>query len=695
MEARDTALTLAEKAAGQGDPATALTHLKGHLQCHGEDARAWALAAHCLRRLGGLGEARAAAQRALAGDPQLAAAWRELGIIERMGGRTEDAAHALRRALSCAPGDPDALVELAMTLARSQPADALACLDDLSQRGQSPPGLLYAQLLLAAGQASRAVEAFERLLEGGKKGLAVVRGAYWSRVLSGDRSPRRRALADRLCALQPGAEAWLNRAQEDIEAGDFNAAHEAIEQASQRDPAHPGPAWAAFQIPAHPAPLTEAEQQAFCARWEAGVKAFAERVARGEFSASQLLDCAGYCSAFYRHYLGDALPGQAEFGALLTRIMADSGLAPAARRRSGGRGGRRVAVVSAHLREHTVARLFVPLFEQLSAEFDWLFFSLDPREDAWTQRVARLGPVQRGPGCLREWAMRIAATDADVILYPEVGMDARTLALAAMRLAPRQAALWGHPVSPGLASLDALLSPDALEPSDGEHHYAEALVRLPGLGHGMRPEDLPTAEDPGLDIAADEIPLLCAQTVYKLLPAQDVLFARILARLPSARLHLLVDPRAPVREFIAQRLGSALRAAGVDPERQLRLHGFLPLPRFLGLAQRMRLNLDTLGWSGGMSALDLLAQGLPTLTLSGATMRCRQTAALLERLALPELVARDPDDYVERAVALASDLARCAALSSQLLARRACLFDQGEVAPFLAAWLRGDSTAGG
>src|SRR5207249_4765500 len=44
-------------------------------------------------------------------------------------------------------------------------------------------------------------------------------------------------------------------------------------------------------------------------------------------------------------------------------------------------------------------------------------------------------------------APAIRADELDVLVYPELGMDACSFALAALRLAPRQYAGWGHPVT--------------------------------------------------------------------------------------------------------------------------------------------------------------------------------------------------------------------------------------------------------
>jgi CRISPR-associated protein Csy1 len=142
-----------------------------------------------------------------------------------------------------------------------------------------------------------------------------------------------------------------------------------------------------------------------------------------------------------------------------------------------------------------------------------------------------------------------------------------------------------------------------------------------------------------------------------------------------------------VRDWLLARMTPTLRACGADPERQLRIHGFLPLPQFLGLASACRLNLDSIGWSGGMSALDLLGEGLPTLTLEGRSMRTRQTAALLQRLDVSELIAENPDEYVEKAVALAGDDHRLQHLRQRILAARHRLFADPSTLAALADFL--------
>lgn len=675
-----------------GRHAEALAMLRTHLQRFPDDARGWALAGRCARELGQLGEAEVAQRRALQLAPRFAAAWLELGLLRRAAGDLAGAGAALRQAVQHEPGNRAAAFELVQTLAMG--GDHLEALQRLAPLRAADPeamplALLAAQLRLELGDSAAARDGFDALLVRDPRLLPALDGAYWARARLGGDDPARLTLATRIAEVEDRAPRWLNVAQEAQQAGDFAAARAAIARATQADPDNLAARWAAFQLPETVAPIDDAAVDAYRLRWEAGLAAFETIDFQRPDAAMQIAGCLGYCTAFYRHYLGDELTEPGRYGRLVYRMMAalDAGIPLRALRT----GRRRIGVVSPHLREHTVARLFVPLLESLDRErFELVVFSLDDRDDVWSRRLRAIARMQTGPAALPEWRRRIVAAELDVVIYPEVGMDATTHALAALRLAPLQIALWGHPVSTGLPSIDLFLSADALEPADAPTRYTETLIRLPGLGHGLREDDLPTPRAPDLwQPDPQRIDLLCAQTVFKLLPRQDRLFARILAALPEARLHLLADHRSAVCDWLRARMAPTLAAAGAKPEDQLHIHGFVDHARYLGLAGVCRLNLDTVGWSGGMSALDLLAQGLPTLCLPGESMRSRQTAALLQRLELPELIADDEADYVAKAITLARDPARCAALSDALRERRGRLFAEPATADALNTLLAG------
>src|SRR5206468_11240812 len=104
----------------------------------------------------------------------------------------------------------------------------------------------------------------------------------------------------------------------------------------------------------------------------------------------------------------------------------------------------------------------------------------------------------------------------DLLVYPELGMDATAFSLASLRLAPVQCAAWGHPVTTGLPTIDAFFSCAAMEPPDGDAHYSEKLIRLPGIGTRypmpLAPDD---AERTRFDLPHTAPLLFCPQSLFK------------------------------------------------------------------------------------------------------------------------------------------------------------------------------------
>lgn len=82
--------------------------------------------------------------------------------------------------------------------------------------------------------------------------------------------------------------------------------------------------------------------------------------------------------------------------------------------------------------------------------------------------------------------------------------------------------------------------------------------------------------------------------------------------------------------------------------------------------------------------------GVPVVTLAGNTHASRVGVSLLSALDLPDQIAASPDEYVERAVALATDPARLASLRASLRERfaRSVLRDEIGFARRLEAAVR-------
>lgn len=312
----------------------------------------------------------------------------------------------------------------------------------------------------------------------------------------------------------------------------------------------------------------------------------------------------------------------------------------------------RVVLVGSVFRDCTAGAYFGGWIGWLrDAGFEVIVYQLGPRRDAETERMAaassRFHYIDEATP-LESVAEQLRAESAGLILYPELGMDSRLYPLAALRLARRQAMAWGHPVTSGLPSLDAYFSCAEMEPADAAAHYIEPLRLLPGLGVDYRRPPLPPPASRAELGLPERGPLLLApQSLFKLHPDNDTLYAELLQRLPRAIL-LLFDDRPAWREALTLRL----RRAGIDASR---LHWLATgsRARYLQINAACDLMLDSRHFSGGNASLDALQAGLPVLTTPGRFMRGRQTAAMLSRLGLRErLCVDDPAQLADRAVEL-------------------------------------------
>ncbi len=628
---------------------------------------------------------------------------------------------ALSAILRLAPGDVAALLQLLqLRLATQRTDEAAALLPELARR--APGGVDLAMATATVAERRRDFETalvhFRQAIAltptlgaatfGATRCLLALDRAVDSLPLlealaarAGDAVPLWEAIAS-VCAATPVLHPLLLRARRElarlapadgvaallagdaaIACGDFGLARASFEAALQRDGRLLSARACSFQYPERPLHADDEAVARFRRHWDAGMTRLEASAIEDPQHADDRPRLVAAPTPVYRHYLGgDTRAEQQRHADLIERVARYLPHGGAASRRALRAGRRRIGLATPSLHAHTHSKLFHRLFEALPADrFELVCFHLGERIDQVSRRWAgHAAAFQHGPLDAVGWSRRVADAELDVLVFLDVAMQPTTQFLAAQRLAPVQCALWGFPVTSGSRRVDWFLSSDAMEPADGERHYRERLVRLPGLGCAPVTPTLPP--DPDFPIGARHGPegahLLLAQSHFKLLPTFDAVLARILAALPDAVLSVAPSAEPATAAALRERMANALRAAGADPGRQLVVHGRLPPRAFWALAADADLALDAHGWSGGLSTLELAWYGAPTLTLPGEVMRARHGLAINRRLALPELIARSSDDFVARAIALAGDRARTSELRATVAARRETLFDGTE-----------------
>lgn len=348
----------------------------------------------------------------------------------------------------------------------------------------------------------------------------------------------------------------------------------------------------------------------------------------------------------------------------------------------------RLGIVSGHIRDHSVWNAITKGWVNNldKTKFEICLFHLDYVTDGETEKAKQhAARFEDRPTDTSGWTEAIKSSNLDVILYPEIGMNPKALPLASQRLAPVQAASWGHPETTGLPTMDLYFSAELLEPPGAGDFYSEQLIALPNLGVYLEPLT-PVARDPdleGLGLPRDEPLLLCPGQPFKYFPGADQVWVRIAKGLQkrglfrsrsTGRLVFFRGAKDAWNVRLESRLREAFSRGGVDFDAHVSFVPALERPLFFGLMKRSCLMLDTIGFSGFNTAIQAVECGLPYLAFEGAFMRGRLASGIMRRLDLPELVATTADEFVTKAVGFTRDADRRADLKAKLVERRDKLF---------------------
>jgi predicted O-linked N-acetylglucosamine transferase (SPINDLY family) len=391
---------------------------------------------------------------------------------------------------------------------------------------------------------------------------------------------------------------------------------------------------------------------------------------------AELAAAAGTLHPFLLAYQGrNDRALQAEYGSIMCRAMAAHHRPPPLPLPPRNDEKVRLGIVSAFFCAHSNWKLPIRgwLGQLDRNRFQLFAYHTGSKWDAYTDTAAALcDRLVRGRRDVAAWRDAICADAPHVLIYPEIGMNDRTIQLAMQRLAPVQCSSWGHPETSGFPTIDYFLSSDLMEPPDADAYYTERLIRLPGLSIyyeplDMQPESLSRAE---IGLRPGSVAYWCGQNLCKYLPQLDHVFPAIAQAVGDCQFVFVgFPPIDHVVRVFRERMEAAFAAAGLD---MLHHCVFLPLlssGRFVGALAQCDVVLDSIGWSGSNTTLEGLPSKRPVVTLERGPMRARHTAAILRMMGITQTIAGSVEEYVGIAARLAAD-AEWRATLSRLMGER-------------------------
>jgi predicted O-linked N-acetylglucosamine transferase (SPINDLY family) len=320
----------------------------------------------------------------------------------------------------------------------------------------------------------------------------------------------------------------------------------------------------------------------------------------------------------------------------------------------------RLGFVSADFRRHPVGYFYLRALECLREEDCQLVcYSATDREDDFTTRFRAAAHAWRAVGGFSDSALaeQIRADGVDILFDLASHAAANRLLVFARKPAPLQIA-WAGPT--GLSAMDYVLADAHLIPPGTEGDYREKPLRMPDAYACYEPplESPPVTSLPALD--RGYVTFGCLNNLAKITPQVTETWAQILRRLPASRLVIRYGDAAS-NASIHDRLRARFAGLAIPPDR-IRLVGLAPYRRRLDLYGEIDLALDPFPFSGCTTTCEALWMGVPSVTCPGNTYLSRQSTSILRTVGLDEFVTQNVPDYVARAVALAEDLPRLAAL---------------------------------
>lgn len=315
-----------------------------------------------------------------------------------------------------------------------------------------------------------------------------------------------------------------------------------------------------------------------------------------------------------------------------------------------------VGFVSGDLREHPVGFFLESTLAQvntnaeLSDRLTLVAYNNRASQDEYTRRLQTEFDVWHDT---ENWTddqlvAQISRDHVDILIDLSGHTDYHRLPVFAKKPAPLQLSWLGYFGSTGLSSIDYVLADPISVPVAEERWFSEKIWRLPHLRYCFSiPSGAPEVSLPPC-LNSSVFVLGCYQISTKINDGVLKCWSDILQACPDARLRIqAIDfVRAELKDQFIERI----KKANIDIQR-VELISKMSRTEYLASYAEVDILLDTFPYPGGTTTAEALWMGVPTLTLAMPSMLGRQGEALMVNAGLPDWVANNEEEYVQKAIA--------------------------------------------
>ena len=315
----------------------------------------------------------------------------------------------------------------------------------------------------------------------------------------------------------------------------------------------------------------------------------------------------------------------------------------------------RVGYLSADFKRHSVAYFLEPIiFRHDKKIFEIYCYSDTKRIDNITARFRSLSDKWVDISSMNNIdIIKLIEKDSIDILVDLGGHTGRRLDVFAAKPARVQVTYLGYPATTGLDSIDYRIGDTYTDPEGYEQYYTEKLYRIADSFLCFSPPEEAPPLAPSPFRRNGYITFGSFNAIQKISEETLAAWCQILIKVPNSRLFLKNHSMAD--DGVRQRLMERFTKYGI-PEHRIDLRPYqAQLASHLAVYSEIDIALDTFPYNGTTTTFEALWMGVPTITLAGRAHLSRVGLSIMNNLGLASFVAMTSDEYVKKAVTLASD----------------------------------------
>jgi tetratricopeptide (TPR) repeat protein len=328
----------------------------------------------------------------------------------------------------------------------------------------------------------------------------------------------------------------------------------------------------------------------------------------------------------------------------------------------------RIGYLSGDLYSHSVAFFLEPILQHHDrSRFSIFCYATQEQQDTTTERLRQLcdGWREIRADSDLQAAQRIAGDRIDILVELSGHTAGHRLGVCAYRPALIQVSWLGHPATTGLPQIDYYLTDRQCDPpGTTEQLYREQLYRLPRVfSCYLPPEQFPAVTPPPL-LSTGRLTLGCFNNIAKINRPLISWWSAMLRQLDDAV--LFVKGPGLWDKTVQTELTEQFRQEGIAEQRLLLRGETAQREDHLAHYAQIDIALDCFPYHGTTTTCEALWMGVPVVTLAGDSHLSRVGVSFLSAVGLEELIAGNPQQYIDTVVRLGRNLPRLRQLRHDL-----------------------------